>query len=185
MDKTIISVLGGLGGMIGWGTSDFLANQSSEKIGHFKTFLWSQVSGLLLFAVVLLLLRPSFIFSPGLIVLLVIGAIGYSVGYLYFYKAFEVGNISVVSAAINLNTILAMSVAWVVFGQRLSFVQIGGVCAVIAGVILVSVNMRELFSGKVSLVKGIKETIVASILFGVVFWPVNEYITERADWLAT
>jgi len=57
MDKTIISVLGGLGGMIGWGTSDFLANQSSEKIGHFKTFLWSQVSGLLLFAVVLLLLR--------------------------------------------------------------------------------------------------------------------------------
>ncbi|PJA41199.1 hypothetical protein CO179_00405, partial [candidate division WWE3 bacterium CG_4_9_14_3_um_filter_39_7] len=103
----------------------------------------------------------------------------------YFYKAFEVGNISVVSAAINLNTILAMSVAWVVFGQRLSFVQIGGVCAVIAGVILVSVNMRELFSGKVSLVKGIKETIVASILFGVVFWPVNEYITERADWLAT
>ncbi len=36
MDKTIISILGGLAGMFGWGTSDFFANISSEKIGHQK-----------------------------------------------------------------------------------------------------------------------------------------------------
>jgi hypothetical protein len=41
MDKTIISIISGLGGMFGWGTSDFFANLSSDKIGHFKTFFWS------------------------------------------------------------------------------------------------------------------------------------------------
>jgi len=38
MDKTLISLLGGLGGMFGWGTSDFFANQASDKIGHIRAF---------------------------------------------------------------------------------------------------------------------------------------------------
>jgi len=45
IDKTLISILGGLGGMFGWGTSDFFANQASDKLGHTKALFWSQIAG--------------------------------------------------------------------------------------------------------------------------------------------
>lgn len=185
MGKSLISVLAGLGGMFGWGVSDFFANQSSDKVGHFRTFFWSQVAGVSLFAIILVIVKPSFAFSPILIPLLVVAAAGYSVGYLLFYKAFEIGNVSVVSAVINLNTILAMFVAIVVFKQRLTPPQIIGVLMVLAGIIFVGVNFKDLFGKKSLLTKGVKETVLASIAFGIFYWPVNEYITERAHWLTT
>lgn len=64
MDKTLISVLGGLGGMFGWGTSDFLANSASEKIGHTKAFFWSQIAGLALIVLLVLFTQPSFAMTP-------------------------------------------------------------------------------------------------------------------------
>lgn len=54
MDKTLISILGGLGGMFGWGASDFLANAASEKVGHQRTLFWSQVAGLSLIGLAML-----------------------------------------------------------------------------------------------------------------------------------
>ena len=112
-------------------------------------------------------------------------AFGYGVGYLFFYKAFEIGNVSVVSAIFNLNAILAISVAIIVFGQKLNHIQTLGVSMVVIGVILVGINFKDLAVGKTSLTKGVKETIFASVLLGIFYWPVNEYITERAHWLST
>lgn len=185
MSKTLISIFAGLGGMFGWGTSDFFANQASDRVGHFRTFFWSQVVGVSLFLIFLVLVRPSFVFSPFLILLLFVAAIGYSLGYLLFYKAFEIGNVSVVSAVINLNTILAMFMAIVFFKQQLSPLQILAVVMVLVGIILVGVNFKDLLNKKALLTKGVKETVLASIAFGIFYWPVNEYITERAHWLAS
>jgi len=183
MDKTLISILGGLGGMFGWGTSDFLANRASDKIGHFKTFFWSQVVGFALFVAAILIIRPVFLVEVSLIPFLVIASIGYAVGYLLFYKAFEVGSVSVVSSVINLNTLLTMGVAIILFRQMLDLLQSVGVGLAIIGVILVAVNFRDFLGGKASIVKGVKEAVLASILFGLFYWPVNEFLTERADWL--
>ena len=54
MSPIILSILAGLGGMFGWGTSDFFAGLFSKKIGHFKTFFWSQTAGLVFAALLIL-----------------------------------------------------------------------------------------------------------------------------------
>ena len=67
MSRTLISILGGLGGMFGWGTSDFFANQASDKVGHTKALFWSQIAGILLILLAVLFAGPSFALTPYLI----------------------------------------------------------------------------------------------------------------------
>lgn len=117
MSRVLISVLGGLSGMLGWGTSDFFANIASEKFGHRKTLLYSQVAGLLLIAVIGIFLIKDFSVSFQNLILMFVCALAYTTGYLFFYKAFEIGNVSVVSALINLQTIFVVLIAFFLFGQ--------------------------------------------------------------------
>lgn len=172
--------------MFGWGTSDFLANNSSGKIGHLRTFFWSQIAGLALIVAVALLHSGQLVFSGfnSLIILFVIiSGISYALGYLLFYSGFEIGNVSVVSAVINLQNIFVIGIAFFFFGQRIGGVQIPGLFLLLAGVILVSVDFAELHKGKVSLLRGVKETLLAAVMFGVFFWPLNQYVVQKVDWL--
>lgn len=185
MNNTLISILAGLGGMFGWGTSDFLANISSEKIGHFKTFFYSQIAGLLLVATIVVLKTANFSSSPFLLFLMLVSGVGYALGYLLFYKGFEIGNVSVVSAVINLQNIFVIGIAFFLFGQRITGIQIPALILLLIGVTLVSINFSDLKNGKVSLMVGVKQTVWAAILFGIFFWPVNQYVVQRTDWLDT
>lgn len=184
MDKTLISILGGLGGMFGWGTSDFFASISAGRIGHSKTLFWSQVVGM----ISVLALIPFFglmtDISPLFILLVLVGSFFYATAYLFFYKAFEVGNVSVVSATINLYAVFTMLFAFVFLGQRLTSLQYFAVFLIVAGVILVSVNFKELKKKQVKLLAGVKEAFIAAVLFGV-FWNLSEILSEKIGWLST
>lgn len=184
MDKTALSVLAGLGGMFGWGTSDFFANMASDKVGHFRTLLWSQLVGIL----VMLLFVPFFglsgNFSLVFVGFILLTSVLYAAGYLLFYKAFEIGNVSIVSATVNLNTIFSMILAAIFSGQRLTMSQTGAVFLVLLGVTLVSVNLNDLKNNNLKLLAGVKETIYASVFFGL-FWNFSEHISEKIGWLPT
>lgn len=184
MDRTLISILGGLGGMFGWGTSDFLANSASEKIGHNKAFFWSQIAGLALIVLMLFIMPSSFAMSPLLIGLTFFGGVAYALGYLLFYKGFEIGNVSVISAVINLQVLFIITISFFLRGQTLTTLQVPAIILLLAGVTLVSVNFEDLRHGTVSLLKGVKEALLATVMFGVFYWPLNEFVVEKADWLA-
>src|SRR3989338_10099855 len=109
--------------MFGWGTSDFFANFSSDKVGHFKAFFWSQVAGLITVLSVILLSGSSISLSPEILFRIVIAGIAYSLGYLLFYRGFEIGNVSVVSAVVNLQQLFIISISYFVYGQTLSRLQ--------------------------------------------------------------
>ena len=47
MSTTLLSILVGVGGMLGWGIYDFLGGVFAKQIGPFKSFFWSQLAGLL------------------------------------------------------------------------------------------------------------------------------------------
>jgi uncharacterized membrane protein len=184
MDKTLISLLSGLGGMFGWGTSDFFANSASEKIGHFRTLFWSQIAGMILMGIFMVVFNPAPLYSFDSLILLVISSVLYTFGYLYFYKAFEIGNVSVVSATINLNNVIAILLAYFFLGQRLSSTQTPAVVLIILGIVLVSVNLRDFARGSVSLLKGVKEAVIASFAFGI-FWNLSQLLSEKIGWLPT
>ncbi|WKZ30006.1 MAG: DMT family transporter [Candidatus Dojkabacteria bacterium] len=182
MNKTLLSILAGLGGMFGWGTSDFLANNSSEKIGHSKTFFWSQVAGFVTIIAVAIFMAPN-LHLPGIFFpLAIFCGIAYALGYLFFYKGFEIGNVSVISAVINLQVLFVIIIS-LFRGQELSLLQVPAIIILLIGVLVVSTNFDDLKKGTVSLLAGVRETFIAAVIFGVFYWPVNEFIVEQVDWL--
>lgn len=185
MDKTLLSILAGLGAMFGWGTSDFFANQSAEKIGSFRTFFWSQIAGVILIGIISLILGTTFTFNLQLLALTFITGISYASAYVLFYRGFEIGNVSVISAVINSQIIFIIAISYFIFGQTLTTFQIPALLLVLAGVFLVSVKFDDLQKGEIALMKGVKETLLAAVLFGVIYWPLNEFIAERTDWKMT
>jgi len=184
MSSAIISLLSGLGGMFGWGIYDFFAGVYSKKIGPYKTFFWSQLAGLF-FVLLLVSVFTITIDIPVLtIILLPLAAIFYSVGYLFFMKGFEVGNISIVAAIMNLWAVFTMLIAFIFMGQRLSTLQSAGVLMIISGAVLASLNWRDIKNKSIQLSSGVKETGTGAFFFGV-FWNISEVISERIGWLLT
>ena len=184
MPSIIISILSGIGGMVGWGIYDFLGSVYSKQLGAFKSFFWSQLAGLLTAFLLALALAIPFNVSPLVIVLFPIAAIVYSAGYLLFFKGFEVGNVSIVATTMNLWAVFTMLFAFIFMGQRLSSIQTLGVLMIIAGVVLGSLNWKDIRDQDFKLTSGVKEAILGAFFFGI-FWNISEIISEEVGWLLT
>jgi transporter family protein len=118
------------------------------------------------------------------IILLPIAAIVYSAGYLFFFKGFEIGNVTIVAATMNLWALFTMLFAFIFMGQRLSTLQCLGVFMIISGVTLASLNWNDIKNQSFQLSSGVKETVLGAFFFGV-FWNISEVISEKIGWLLT
>ncbi len=184
MSSTIISLLSGLGGMFGWGIYDFFAGVYSKKIGPYKTFFWSQLAGLF-FVLLLISVFPITLNIPLLILLLIpVASLFYSAGYLFFMKGFEIGNISIVAATMNLWAVFTILIAFIFMGQRLPTPQSIGVLMIISGAIFASINWSDIKNKSFQLSSGVKETALGAFFFGA-FWNISEVISEKIGWLQT
>ena len=184
MSTTILSILLGIGGMFGWGLYDFLGGVFAKQIGAFKSLFWSQLAGLISIFLLAIVFR-SRVNTPVLVIILsLIAAILYSAGYLFFFKGFELGNVSIIAATMNLWTVFTMLFAFIFMGQRLSAFQTLGVLMIIFGATLASLNWSEIKNQKFQLSKGVKEAVFGAFFFGV-FWNVSELISEKVGWLLT
>jgi len=184
MNGVIQSILAGVGGMFGWGLYDFLGGLCSKRIGNFKTLFWSQLAGLAFATLLALALGVDLHLPARIAVLVAAAAILYAAAYLLFFRGFELGNVSIISATMNLWAVFTMLFAYVVLGQHLSRSQFLGVLMIIAGVALVSLKGAGNKDPSIGLLSGIKETILAALLFGM-FWILSEIISEQTGWLAT
>jgi transporter family protein len=184
MSTAILSILSGIAGMFGWGIYDFLGGVYAKRIGPFKSFFWSQLAGLI-FALLLIFAFTIHLNVPILVIILLpIAAIVYSAGYLFFFKGFEIGNVSIVAATMNLWAVFTMLFAFIFMGQRLSTLQSLGVFMIISGVTLASLNWSDIRNHRFQLSSGVKETVLGAFFFGV-FWNISEVITEEIGWLLT
>ena len=163
--------------MFGWGIYDFLGGVYSKEIGPFKSLFWSQLAGLI--SVLLLIFAFTLNLNVTILVsiLLPIAAIFYSAGYLLFFKGFEIGNVSIVAATMNLWAVFTMLFAFIFMGQRLSPMQTLGVVMIISGVTLASLNWNDIKNNRFKLSLGVKETVMGAFFFGV-FWNISEVISE-------
>lgn len=185
MGSTLISLLAGLGGMFGWGIYDFFAGVYSKKIGPFKTFFWSQFAGLIFALLLLLTFDSPLHLTLSTIALLLTASLLYSAGYLFFMRGFEIGNISIVAAIMNLWAVFTMLFAYLFMGQRLTFIQFVGVLMIISGATLASLNGGDLQGGKkFKLSLGVKEAAIGAFFFGL-FWNISETVSEKIGWLPT
>lgn len=184
MNTTIISILLGIAGMFGWGMYDFLGGVFAKQIGPFKSLFWSQLAGLGAVSLLVFVFAPIFDISGLAILLIAVASILYSAGYLFFFKGLEIGNVSIVAAAMNLWAVFTMLFAFLFMGQRLSGVQTLGVALILAGVVFASLNWGDIKNQRFQLSVGVKETVAGAFFFGV-FWNVSEIVSEEIGWLFT
>ena len=184
MSTTTLSILSGIVGMFGWGIYDFLGGVFAKQIGPFKSFFWSQLAGLIS-ALLLAFVFATSINVPILVIILFpIAAIVYSAGYMFFFKGFEIGNVSIVAATMNLWAVFTMLFAFAFMGQRLSTIQTLGVLMIISGVTLASINWSDIRNQRFQLSSGVKEAVLGAFFFGI-FWNISEIISEKVGWLLT
>ena len=182
MSTTILSILLGIGGMFGWGIYDFLGGVFAKQIGAFKSLYWSQLAGLISIFLLAAAFKPNLNFPPFVMVLSLIAAILYSAGYLFFFKGFEIGNVSIIAATMNLWAVFTMFFSFTFMGQRLSALQTAGVVMIVLGATLASVNWIDIKKQRFQLSAGVKEAVFGAFFFGV-FWNVSEVISEEVGWL--
>lgn len=184
MSTTIVSILCGISGMFGWGLYDFLGGVFAKQIGPYKSFFWSQLAGLASILLLGFLIAPSMDIPSGVMLLFPVAALLYSAGYLFFFKGFEIGNLSIVAATMNLWAVFTMLFAFTFMGQRLSTIQTVGVLIILAGVTLASLNWSEIQQRRFQLSSGVKEAIAGAFFFGI-YWNVSEIIVEEVGWLVS
>lgn len=184
MSITIISILSGITGMFGWGLYDFLGGVFAKQIGPYKSFFWSQLAGLASMLLLTIVVSPNMDVPSGVFFLFPVAALLYSAGYLFFFKGFEVGNMSIVAATMNLWAVFTMFFAFTFMGQRLSPSQTIGVLMILAGVTLASLNWSEIQQRRFQLSSGVREAIAGAFFFGI-YWNVSEIIVEQVGWLVS
>ena len=184
MSITILSIILGIGGMFGWGIYDFLGGVFAKQIGSFKSLFWSQLAGLISIFFLAIVFRSSVNAPVLMIILSIIAAMLYSAGYLFFFKGFEMGNVSIIAATMNLWAVFTMLFAFIFMGQRLSALQTLGVVMIIVGAVFASLNWSEIRNQRFQLSTGVKEAVLGAFFFGV-FWNVSEIISEKVGWLST
>lgn len=184
MNTTILSILLGIGGMFGWGIYDFLGGVFAKQIGPFKSFFWSQSAGLASTLLLALIFMVNVNFPVLVIFSIPIAAILYSAGYLFFFKGFEIGNVSIVAATMNLWAVFTMLFAFIFMGQRLSVMQTVGVLMIVSGATLASLNWNDIRNQRFQLSSGVREAVFGAFFFGV-FWNISDVISEKIGWLLT
>jgi transporter family protein len=184
MSTTIISIILGIGGMLGWGIYDFLGGVFSKQIGSFKSLFWSQLAGLMSILFLSFAFKTTFDIPVLAFALSPLASIVYSAGYLFFFKGFEKGNVSIIAATMNLWAVFTMLFAFIFMGQRLSPIQTIGVVIILSGATLASLDWSSMRSQKFQLSLGVKEAILGAFFFGI-FWNISEVISEEVGWLLT
>lgn len=170
--------------MFGWGIYDFLGGVFSKQTGSFKSLFWSQLAGLISILLLALIFKTEINLPALAILLFPVASIVYSAGYLFFFKGFEKGNVSIIAATMNLWAVFTMVFAFLFMGQRLTTTQTIGVFMIIAGATLASIDWANVGSQKLRLSLGVKEAIMGAFFFGI-FWNFSEIISEEIGWLLT
>ena len=184
MNVTLLSILIGVAGMFGWGIYDFLGGVFAKQIGPFKSLFWSQLAGLVSIILFAFIFITELDISPLMIGLSFLAAIVYSAGYIFFFKGFEVGNVSIVAATMNLWAVFTMLFAFTFMGQRLTSTQTLGVLMIIIGAVIASINRNEVGSQQTRFSLGVKEAVFGAFFFGI-YWNISEVISEEVGWILT
>ena len=168
------SVAAGLSAALCWGTSDYLSRSQSEKVGYYRTVVYSHIATL----AVLLLLVP--IVSPVLelstlpmLALVAAGALNF-IAFIFLYRAFHTGTVSVVAPVAYTYPAVTTVLSIAILGTSLSAGRILAIAGIIAGVILLSTRFSQLAAHAVSRgastrTSGIGSALGSSFFFGLVY----------------
>lgn len=157
-----------------WGTSDYLSRSSSQKVGHYRTTVYMHVVSTATLVLLLPVLRPDFGVSFEQALILVALSIVNFFAFIFLYRGFHHGVVSVVAPIAYSYPIVTTIFAVIFLGVMLSGFRTLALAAVILGVILLSTRFSELGrylrgKGLVKVMPGVDSAVVAAVSFGSVY----------------
>ena len=159
------------------GSSDILATLATRRLRTFKTTFVSQLIGLLALLVFGIIVywrwHLSFTFTSMALSALIgiFTGLCAALGYLLFYRALEVGPVSIVSPITATSSTFTLVLSVLILQERLSFGHMGLVILVILGLILASTSLVEIRTllkqpGHSLWSQGVRWALVATLAFG-------------------
>ena len=162
----IESLAFGLLAAIGWGASDIVAALVTKRIGGLSAVFWVHLSSVAMSS--LYLFAANDVLTLGLAQwtgMAFISALSFAT-YVTFYRALEIGPVAIVTPIIGANAVVVILLAVAVSGERLDAMQLAAMPAVIGGVALVSVDLRNLKSGNSLVGQGVLFGLIATLCLG-------------------
>jgi drug/metabolite transporter (DMT)-like permease len=157
-----------------WGTADYLSRSQSEKVGYYRTVVYSHIVTLVLLLGLVPIISPDLrLPTYPVLALLAAGAVNF-VAFLFLYRAFHRGVVSVVAPVAYTYPAVTTVLSIIILGTFLSVARILAIAGIIAGVILLSTRFSELHafirgSGAPDLTAGIGSAVGSAFFFGVVY----------------
>lgn len=179
-----MEIIFGLSALFGWGVTDFLAALVSRKIGNVSAVFWSTIGGLILMLLYFSFTHGSFVIPLSALLILLISGILQAMGGLSFYKALEVGKVSLASPIASSFAMWTVLLSLIFLHEKLTSIQAIAVVLVLCGTFLVSSNLKLLKKDltKAFSDKGVLLAFLASIFWGVSF-TIYSPILREYGWL--
>jgi len=166
-----------------FGTSDFLSKGLTGKVGFYRTTVYTLATSGALVTVPLLFLGVPRL--PSLLGAAVLALISLStfVAFLFMYRGYQKGHLSVVSPIVNSFPIFSVLFAVFILKIDLSYEELLALAGVILGILLVSTDFSALGSSSGRrLTPGVPEAVLAAFFFAVGFTSLG-YAEETVGYL--
>ncbi len=173
-----IGIVFGLAAMLGYGLSTAIAQVPVKSIGSLRAVFFRGIFASSILFVGVLFFCNECVFSHVYVLLaLAISFVGY-VGLISFYKALKVGVVGVVTPIANSSIVFTVLLSVLFFAESLGFVQVFSIGLIVCGIVLISVDFKDLRKSCVfDKSSGVVYALVSCFLWGCAFFlfkiPVN------------
>jgi len=166
-----ISLVAGLGGMLGWGVADFLAKKTIDTIGDLRTLFWQQFFGI--FPLLVLFLASPHVSTQNNLdpLFVVLFGISSAALYLFLYSGFGKGQVSLLSPVMAAYSVVVVLLSAIILGEHLSGLRLLAILITVAGIILISTDPQDLgrsFRRGAFKLAGLPDVLLA--MLGYSFW---------------
>ena len=134
----------------GFGIADFAAKLSTDRMGFLRTGLYLQIIGSFFVLPLALPQLYRVLIDPWVSLAAIFLGVINAIGTLFLYKGFEVGRLSIVSPIASTAPLVGVLLAIAFLGEILTKELLLGICLVISGVVLVSLQSSRGGGSKVA-----------------------------------
>lgn len=165
-----------------WGLADYTAAVASRMTGAFRVVFGFHVFACAALAVLVVSTGALDGFDPAdLWKFAWVGGLG-ALSYVTFYKALEIGPISILSPIVSAYAAVSLVLAVIVLGESLTAGQLAAVAVVMVGVLLASADLRQVHAVERRQALGLVLALVTVVAIGAFVFG-NAYYALDYGWL--
>lgn len=146
--------------LIGWGLGDFFIQRAARHSGSLVAIIFVTASAAIIF-LPFVFFQP-FVFSPRLLGLLFLAALGVLVTAPVGFEALRLGKISVIAPIYSFEVVLVALLSWLTIGERLGFWQVFLIAVLFVGLFLVSTEKFSTLK-KITAERGVGLAILSTV----------------------